>query len=129
MFVTLAALVVSHLAVAISHGSAHFAAGVNVSPVAMAFIVAVILVAPPAGLLWMLVNRRLGARAIAFSLAGALLFGLVNHFVIPGADRVDHVAAAWRGWFGTTATLLAVTESAGALLAVAYERRTARRIV
>jgi len=124
----LAAVVLIHLAVTISHGSAHTAAAVGLGPAAMAFVFGVIIIGPLAGLLWMLLNPRQGARLIALTMTGALIFGLVNHFVIPGADRVDHVAAASRVWFGTTAALLVLTEAAGAVLAVACERQAARRI-
>jgi hypothetical protein len=124
----LAALVLIHLAVTISHGSAHSAAGVGLAPAGMAFVLAVIIVGPLVGLLWMFVSPRQGAWLIALTMTGALIFGLVNHFVVPGADRVDHVAAASRVWFGTTAALLVLTEAAGAVLAVACERQAARRI-
>ena len=124
----LAALVLIHLAVTISHGSAHSAAGVGLGPAGTAFVFTVIIVGPLVGLLWMLMSRRQGAWLIALTMAGALIFGLVNHFVIAGPDRVDHVAAASRVWFGTTAVLLALTEAAGAVLAVACERQAARRM-
>ena len=47
------------------------------------------------------------------SMAGALVFGLVNHFFIQGADHVAHVAREWRTLFASTAALLAVLEAAG----------------
>ena len=125
---TLAAMVLVHLAVTIAHGSAHTAAGVGLSPAALSFVFGVIIVGPLAGLLWMLANPRQGALVIALTMTAALIFGLVNHFVIPGTDRVDHVAAASRVWFGTTAALLVLTEAAGAVLAVTYERQAARRV-
>jgi hypothetical protein len=125
---TIGGVVLLHLAVAISHGSAHRAAGVALSPAAMAFVVVVIMIGPLAGLVWMYRNPRLGLRVIAVTMTGALLFGLVNHFVIPGADRVDHVVASARGWFKATAVLLVLTEGAGALLGIAYGWRAARRI-
>jgi len=124
----LAALVLIHLVVTISHGSAHTAAGVNLGPAGMAFVFAVIILGPLLGLLWMFMSSRHGARLIALTMTAALIFGLVNHFVIPGADRVDHVATASRVWFGTTAALLVIIEGAGAVLAVACERQAARRI-
>jgi len=124
----LAALVLIHLAVTISHGSAHTAAGVGLGPAGMAFVFTVIIAGPLAGLLWMLMSPRQGAWLIALTMTGALIFGLVNHFIIAGADRVDHVAAASRVWFGSTAALLVLTEAAGAVMAVACERQAARRI-
>jgi hypothetical protein len=125
---TLAAVVLIHLAVTISHGLAHTAAGVDLSPAGMLFVFGVIIAGPLTGLLWMLANPRQGALVIAITMTAALIFGLINHFVIPGTDRVDHVAAASRMWFGTTAALLVLTEAAGAVLALTYERQASRRI-
>ena len=125
---TIAAVVLLHLAVTISHGSAHRAAGVGLSPAAMTFVLVVIIIGPLAGLLWMFRDPRVGARVIGITMTGALLFGLINHFVIPGADHVDHVVASARGWFKATAVLLVITEGAGAVLGIAYGWRAAGRI-
>src|ERR1051325_2152089 len=95
----LAGVVVLHLIVTIIHGSAHNGAAVQQGPAAMAFIFVVILAGPPIGVAWMWVNPRAGARLMGITMAASLLFGVINHFIIPGADRVDHVAAAWRGLF------------------------------
>jgi hypothetical protein len=57
---------------------------------------------------------RTGAWIVAASMSGALVFGLVNHFVIGGSDHVMHVAAEWRMLFGVTAALLVVSEAIGA---------------
>ena len=124
----LVAAVFLHLAVVISHGSAHAAAGVNLTPAAMAFVLVVIAIGPLAGLVWMRSDPRMGARVIAVTMTGALLFGLVNHFVIPGPDHVGHVAAAARARFETTAALLVITEAAGAMLGMAYGWRPTRGI-
>jgi pheromone shutdown protein TraB len=69
-------------------------------------------------------GRKTGARVIGVTMAASLVFGLVNHFMIAGADRVDHVVMEWRMMFGTTAALLAVIEAAGAWLGFAYGRST-----
>jgi hypothetical protein len=124
---TLAAVVLLHLAVTLVHGSAHAAAGVHLSPASLAFVLVVIEVGPVVGLVWMRANPRSGARLIALTMTGALLFGLLNHFVIRGADHVDYVAASSRAWFAATAALLVITEAAGAILAIAYGWRSARR--
>jgi hypothetical protein len=62
---------------------------VNLGPAGLAFVLAVIEIGPLAGLVWMRTNRRSGARLIALTMMGSLLFGLINHFIIPGTDRVD----------------------------------------
>jgi len=49
-------------------------------------------------------------------MAGALVFGLVNHFILAGSDHVSHVAADWRTLFGVTAALLVVSEAVGVVI-------------
>jgi hypothetical protein len=85
----LVTIVLLHAAVTVVHGSAHTSAGVELGPAGLAFVVAVIVIGPLAGLVWMRTNRRSGARLITLAMLGSLAFGLVNHFIIPGADRVD----------------------------------------
>jgi hypothetical protein len=46
------------------------------------------------------------------------VFGLVNHFGLPGSDHVAHVDARWRMLFASTAVLLAITEALGSGLAI-----------
>jgi hypothetical protein len=90
----LAAVVLLHLGITLVHGTAHARADVNLSPGSMSFVFTVILIGPVLGLI---VQRaglpRAGAWAVAATLAGGLLFGLVNHFLLPGADHVGHVAS------------------------------------
>jgi hypothetical protein len=124
----LAGVVVLHLIVTVFHGSAHTGAAIEQGPVAMAFIFLVILAGPLIGVAWMWLNPRGGARLIAVTMAASLLFGLINHFIIPGPDHVAHVAAAWRALFGSTAVMLVVTEAAGAALGFAYGRSAVRRL-
>jgi hypothetical protein len=123
----LAVVVLLHLAVTAAHGSAHASAGVRLGPAGMAFVLLVITIGPLAGLAWMWKNPRSGARLIAVTMTGALLFGLVNHFLIPGADHVGHVVGASRELFQATAALLVIIEAAGAALGVACGWRPARR--
>jgi hypothetical protein len=121
--IALAAVVILHTAVTIAHGSAHAAAGVGLSPMELAFVSAVIVIGPLAGLIWLRWNPRSGAILIASTLMASLLFGLAKHFVMPGADRVDYVRDASRALFEGTAVLLAITESAGVVLGIACSRR------
>ena len=124
----LAFVVLAHLIVTVVHGSAHNGAAVEQGWAAMAFVFLVILAGPLVGLAWMWRDPRIGARVIGITMAASLLFGLVNHFIIPGADRVDHVAAAWRGLFESTALMLVVIEAAAAALGFAYGRSAVRRL-
>lgn len=115
----LAAAVLLHLGVTAVHGLAHTSADVRLSPASMAFVLAVIWMGPMVGLiLQRTIFRRGGAWVIAATLAGALAFGVVNHFVIPGADHVSRVVGPWSAWFGITAVLLGLTEATGSALAV-----------
>jgi len=125
---TLAGVVVLHLIVTVVHGSAHSGAAVEQGPAAMAFIFLVIIAGPLVGLAWMWLNARMGARLIGVTMAASLLFGLINHFIVPGPDHVAHVAAAWRGLFGSTAAMLVITEAMGAALGFAYGRSAQRRL-
>jgi hypothetical protein len=48
------------------------------------------------------------------SMFGALVFGLWNHYLVPGTDNVSSMPAnAWGAAFQVTAVLLAVTETWG----------------
>jgi hypothetical protein len=124
----LVAVVLLHLVVTIFHGSAHTTAGVGLGPAGLVFVILVIEIGPLAGLVWMLKNPRTGAALIALTMGAALIFGLVNHYVIPSPDRIDHVHGPAHDLFQTTAALLLVTESAGAALGIAYSLSLTRRI-
>ena len=85
-----------HLAINIVHGRAHAGAQVPLSLAGALFVYIVILAGPLVGL---------GALALAAAarrldrgrlMSGALVFGLINHFIIDGSDHVAHVAAEWR---------------------------------
>jgi len=121
----LAGVVLAHLAIVVAHGHAHRQAGVGLSLRATLFVYLVIVAGPPAGLALATVAPRPGALVTACSLAGALSFGVVNHFLAGGPDHVAQVAAGWRPLFGVTAVLLAISEAAGVGLALglARERR------
>jgi hypothetical protein len=125
--ITLAALVGLHLLVSVAHGLAHGSAGVNLGAASMAFVFLVIMAGPLVGLAWMWrpstslgAGPTVGARVIGVTMAASLVFGLVNHFIIAGADRVDHVVMEWQTMFGATAAMLAVIEAAGAWLGFRY---------
>jgi hypothetical protein len=118
--ISLTAIVVVHVIVSVVHGAAHAGADVPLSAAQSLFILLVILGGPLAGLV-IHVKRpgSTGAWVIAATMAGALAFGVVNHFAVDGADRVDHVAGAWAATFQATAGLLAAIEAAGVAIGIA----------
>ena len=123
----LTAAVLSHLVISIVHGWAHAEANVPLSRSANLFVFGVILAGPLVGLALTWPAERIGTWLIAITMAGSLVFGLVNHFVFASPDHVAHVARQWRPLFATTAVLLALTEAIGCGLAirVARERKQA----
>jgi hypothetical protein len=121
----LTAIVLIHLAISIVHGQAHAAAQVPLSGAATSFVYLVILAGPLLGLAIYRGRPRAGASIVAASMAGALIFGLINHFILDGSDQVGHVAAAWRMQFGITAVLLVISEAAGFLVGVVCLTRNA----
>jgi hypothetical protein len=114
----LTAVVLGHLAVSVIHGAAHTGAAVPLTLAGKLFVYIVILAGPLAGLAIWRWQTEAGAWIVAGSMAAALVFGLVNHFIINGPDHVVHVAAEWRTLFGATAALLVVLEAAGAMVGV-----------
>jgi hypothetical protein len=114
----LTAVVLIRLAINVVHGRAHAGAVVPLSTFGALFVYSVILTAPLVGLVVWRWLPRLGGWLVAISMAGALVFGLINHFVIAGSDHVFHVASDWRLLFGVTAALLVVCEAAGIAVGV-----------
>src|SRR5437899_1813470 len=123
----LTAVVLIHLVISLVHGAAHAGARVSLTPAGAMFVFIVILAGPLAGLGLSRWRPQPGAWLVACAMAGALVFGLINHFIIAGADHVGHVAAAWRSLFGVTAALLVVAEAAGTVIGVRQATRRARR--
>jgi hypothetical protein len=109
----LAAIVLGHLMASLIHGGAHQAAHVQTTPAQDAFILIVIVLGPLAGLWLARTGSAAGGWLVAATMAGSLAFGLINHFVIAGADRVDHVTGPWASWFASTASILVLTEILG----------------
>ena len=83
---TLAAIVLVHLAVNVLHGRAHLGAQVPLSAAATLFVYIVILAGPLAGLAVSRWRPIAGGSIVAASLGGALVFGLINHFIVAGPD-------------------------------------------
>jgi hypothetical protein len=116
-----------HLLISVLHGRAHAEAHVGLSPFGTQFVYLVILAGPLLGLLMALtIARRAGVWLVAISMAGAFVFGIVNHFVLQSPDHVSQVAGSWGVTFAATAVLLAITEAAASLLALQQTLRHRR---
>jgi hypothetical protein len=121
-WIWLGTVVLLHLVVSIVHGEAHSKAHVALSPAGSVFVLVVIIAGPLIGLGLAWPAPRIGAWVIALTMAGALIFGLVNHFVLASPDHISQVDPQWRPLFTTTAIVLVVTEALGAGLAVRLHR-------
>jgi len=121
----LTAAVVVHLIVSVVHGAAHAQARVPLSPAANFFVFTVIVAGPLLGLLLAWRAERIGNWIVALTMAGALMFGVVNHFVRISPDHISHVDPRWRPLFAVSAALLALTEAlaAGLAMRLATERK------
>jgi hypothetical protein len=126
-------VVVAHLAVNLIHGAAHSGAQVPITALQNAFVWIVILIGPLVALWLIRTNRRYGAELLALTMGGALVFGLVNHFVIDSADHVSQVTnETWRLPFQVSAALLLLLEAAGvgiAGMAIAAKQPRRRQTV
>jgi hypothetical protein len=123
---TLTAVVLLHLAVSLVHGWAHAGAQVLLPLAGALFVYIVILAGPLVGLAVSRWRPRAGAWLVAASMGGALLFGLLNHFIINGSDHVSQIAIRWRALFGVTAALLVLTEAIGVGAGIWCARRRPR---
>jgi hypothetical protein len=97
------------------HGLAHVEIPVPLSLLQSVFIGAVILLLPilAAVLLWTPFDR-LGSWLLLSSMAGAILFGLYNHFLVISPDHVSHVAfTGWGLLFQSTAMLTLIVDGLG----------------
>ena len=115
-------LVWLHILVVIFHSAAHF--GEHVLPASFfdyTFIVVVIVIAPVVALFLLRNIRlsRLGALLLFLSMLGALLYGLVNHFLLPGADNAMHLSpGGWQLPFLLTSYALLLLEAAGCIIGI-----------
>ena len=117
--ITAALVVLVHTVVMLVHGAAHMRLNVELSSWANIYVLCIVGIGPIAGLFLLRSSRqRTGATILFTTMIGALLFGLWKHFVAHGPDHVMHLeAGAWRLPFQATAVLLALSESAGAVVA------------
>lgn len=98
------------------HALSHSGANIWISFLGNAFVVVVILVAPlvPLFLLHTVRLEWMGALLLFLSMLAALLFGVWNHFLLPGSDNIGHVPpGVWQQPFRVTAVLLTILQAPG----------------
>ena len=110
--------IIAHALVGSLHAAAHQVLGVQISPLQLVYIILVITVAPlVAGILFWKRMKTEGGLLLVCSLAGALFFGVFNHFLAISPDHVSRVAElpqkTWTLVFQITAVLLALAEAFG----------------
>jgi hypothetical protein len=111
----LTTVVVIHAIVVILHGLAHQIVPVPLSLSQSLFVGIVVVLNPivAAILLWT-PFERIGRWLFLGSMAGALLFGIYNHFVVISPDHISQVPFEnWGMTFQITASLLLLTEGIG----------------
>ena len=116
--------VLIHLVINLLHGRAHTELRIGLSSFQLLFVVGVILIGSllALALLWTR-RQRLGLVLLTASMAGACVFGLYYHFVVPSPDHVAHVPQGyWGDLFRMTAVLLALSEALGAALGLVWLR-------
>lgn len=107
-------IILAHFAVTLVHGISHVEAEVPLSLFGNLYVLAVILVAPlVAGILLYKVSFTSGGWLLTLSMAGALGFGLLYHFVLAGPDNVTQVHGVWHTSFLASAIAIAFLELAG----------------
>ena len=90
----MAATVLVHLLVSMIHGAAHAWASVPMSQAANLFVFVVILAGPLIGLGLSFRTKLYGGVVVALTMAAALVFGVVNHFLIDSPDHISLRIAA-----------------------------------
>jgi hypothetical protein len=117
-----ALIVLLHALVNVLHGLAHFENSIWLSLFGNAYVTVVILLAPLLALL-LLYSRwqKQGAWLLTLSMLGSLIFGVWNHFLVPGQDNVAQVPpGAWHLPFLITSILLALLEAVGIIIGIWY---------
>jgi hypothetical protein len=85
-------IVVVHHIVSILHGEAHERLGVGLAPWQWAYVYSVITIAPVvAVVLYWTRWRQWGALLLGISMLGALVFGVIFHFIHESNDHVSHL--------------------------------------
>jgi hypothetical protein len=118
-------VVFAHVGVNTAHGIAHAEIPVVVTDLQTVFIAVVMFAAPLVALGLIATGHQwTGGTVLAVSMASALVFGLVFHYVLSTSDNVAAVPAdPWQGSFRLTAALLVLVDAAGVVIGAWLMRR------
>ncbi len=114
------AIVVMHAIANGLHGLAHVEIPVALSLLQSLFIGIVVSLIPIIAviLLWMHFDR-IGIWLLLGSMAGSLLFGIYNHFIVMSPDHVSQISfAGWGILFQVTAILIVITDGLGCWMSI-----------
>ncbi|MDF5717702.1 MAG: hypothetical protein PUP93_28500 [Rhizonema sp. NSF051] len=109
------AIAVLHALINGLHGLAHIEIPVALSLLQSLFVGIVIFLTPiiAAVLLWTQFYR-IGSWLFVISIAGSLLFGIYNHFIVMSPDHVSQITfAGWGMLFRVTAILILIVDGFG----------------
>ena len=119
--VLLSLSVVIHHIIAYQHGAQHTILAIEMAAWQTGFINGVILILPLIGLLLLWTPwRQIGAYAILIGMLGALLFGIVHHYLLMSPDHISQLPAAEphvHATFIWTAAAIAMLEGVAGMLA------------
>ena len=109
-------VVVVHPAVAGLHAVAHGALGIALTLFQGAFVAGVIIAAPSVAIVLLATRHAAwGALLLVVSMLASLIFGVVYHVLLPGADNMfEVVSGTWGIVFQVTGPALAILEGLGA---------------
>jgi hypothetical protein len=123
----LAVIVLVHLAGVVVHSAAHIALGILPGPLDTAYIVAVIVAGPLAALPLLRSKPLWGVGALAGLMIASFAYGVDNHFLGNGPDRVTIATTLpWTTLFVVSAALIGVLEIIGFALAASILSRIVR---
>lgn len=114
--------VLAHLIIVLFHGSAHTQLKVDLALWQTAFVLIVIVIAPPlaAILIWTRFSQ-FGFVLLSLAMGAALIFGVYFHYLNISPDHVSHLPPGdVQGSFRLTALLLAITEAIGLTIGLIY---------
>ena len=108
-------LVVFHFVVSAIHGLAHQIIPIPTSILQYLFIIPIIIISPIVAtiMLWRkFINT--GTALLFYSMLGALIFGVYNHFIVISPDHISQIpSTSWGKLFQITAVVLAILETLG----------------